>query len=182
MAHEFTTDHLQDSLVLFRQYKKLAEKAVEQVSDEEFFRALDPEANSIAVIMRHMAGNMRSRWRDFLTTDGEKPDRNRDQEFELPGAVSRAGVMREWDEGWALTFGALEPLTEADLARKVMIRGEPHSVTQAINRQIAHYASHVGQIILLAKHFRSTEWKTLSIPRGKSAEFNAQPGPKGYKT
>lgn len=182
MAHEFTTNHLQDSLVLFRQYKKLAEKAVEQVSDEEFFRALDPEANSIAVIMRHMAGNMRSRWRDFLTTDGEKPDRNRDQEFELPGAVSRASVMREWDEGWAITFGALEPLTEADLARKVMIRGEPHSVTQAINRQIAHYASHVGQIILLAKHFRSREWKTLSIPRGKSAEFNAQPGPKGYKT
>lgn len=182
MAHEFTTNHLQDSLVLFRQYKKLAEKAVEQVSDEEFFRALDPEANSIAVIMRHMAGNMRSRWRDFLTTDGEKPDRNRDQEFELAGAVSRASVMREWDEGWAITFGALEPLTEADLARKVMIRGEPHSVTQAINRQIAHYASHVGQIILLAKHFRSREWKTLSIPRGKSAEFNAQPGPKGYKT
>lgn len=182
MAHEFTTGHLQDSLVLFRQYKKLAEKAVEQVSDEEFFRALDPEANSIAVIMRHMAGNMRSRWRDFLTTDGEKPDRNRDQEFELPGSVSRASVMREWDEGWAITFGALEPLAEADLARKVMIRGEPHSVTQAINRQIAHYASHVGQIILLAKHFRSSEWKTLSIPRGKSAEFNAQPGPKGYKT
>jgi hypothetical protein len=181
MAHEFTTNHLQDSLVLFGTYRKLAEKAVEQVSDEEFFRAIDPEANSIAVIMRHMAGNMRSRWRDFLTTDGEKPDRNRDQEFELPIAATRERVMREWDEGWALVFGALEPLTEADLAKKVFIRGEPHSVTQAINRQIAHYASHVGQIILLAKHFRSKDWKTLSIPRGKSAEFNAQPGSKGYK-
>ena len=181
MPHEFTTNHLEDSLVLFRQYKKLAEKAVEQTSDEEFFRAIDPEANSIAVIMRHMAGNMRSRWRDFMTSDGEKPDRNRDQEFELPGQVSRAQVIKEWEDGWALVFAALEPLTEADLPRKVVIRGEAHSVTQAINRQVAHYASHVGQIIMLAKHYRSKEWKTLSIPRGKSADFNAQPGPKGYK-
>jgi hypothetical protein len=181
MPHEFTTDHLKDSLVLFHTYRKLAEKAVEQVSDEEFFRALDPEANSIAVIMRHMAGNMRSRWRDFLTTDGEKPDRNRDQEFELPNAATREKVMQEWEEGWALVFAALQPLSQADLNKTVQIRGEAHSVTQAINRQIAHYASHVGQIILLAKHFRSKDWKTLSIPRGKSAEFNAQPGAKGYK-
>ena len=181
MAHEFTTNHLQDSLVLFRTYKKLADKAVEQVNDEEFFRALDEEANSIAVIMRHMAGNMRSRWRDFLTSDGEKPDRNRDQEFELPTAVTREKVMAEWEEGWALVFAALEPLQEKDLVREVFIRGERHSVTQAINRQVAHYASHVGQIILLAKHYKSKDWKTLSIPRGKSAEFNAQPGPKGYK-
>ncbi len=180
MPHEFTTNHLEDSLVLFRQYKKLAEKAVEQISDEELFRAIDDEANSVAVIMRHMAGNMRSRWRDFLTTDGEKPDRNRDQEFELPPTASREKVMAEWDEGWALVFAALEPLTEADLPREVLIRGERHSVTQAINRQVAHYASHVGQIILLAKHFRAKDWKTLSIPRGKSAEFNAQPGPKTY--
>lgn len=181
MAHGFTTNHLEDSLVLFRQYRKLAEKAVEQVTDEEFFRAIDAEANSIGVIMRHMAGNMRSRWRDFLTTDGEKPDRNRDQEFELPEAATREKVMREWDEGWALVFGALEPLKVEDLTRTVTIRGEPHSVTQAINRQVAHYASHVGQIILLAKHFRAKDWKTLSIPRGKSEAFNAQPGPKGYK-
>jgi hypothetical protein len=181
MAHEFTTSHLQDSLVLFRQYRKLAEKAVEQVSDDEFFRALDEEANSIGVIMRHMAGNMRSRWRDFLTTDGEKLDRNRDQEFELPGGASREKVMAEWNDGWAVVFAALEPLTEADLGREVFIRGERHSVTQAINRQLTHYASHVGQIILLAKHFRGKDWNTLSIPRGKSAEFNAYPGAKGYK-
>jgi hypothetical protein len=180
MAHEFTTNHLEDSMVLFRQYKKLGEKAVEQVNDEEFFRAIDEEANSIAVIMRHMAGNMRSRWRDFLTTDGEKPDRNRDQEFELPPTSSRELVMKEWAEGWALVFAALEPLTEADLAREVVIRGERHSVTQAINRQVAHYASHVGQIILLAKHFRAKGWKSLSIPRGQSAAFNARPGPKSY--
>jgi hypothetical protein len=178
MAHEFTTNHLQDSLVMFRSYKKMAEKAMEQVSDEDFFRTLDPEANSIAIIARHMAGNMRSRWRDFLTTDGEKPDRNRDQEFELPSAASREKVMREWEEGWALVFSALEPLREADLTKKVFIRGEPHSVTQAINRQIAHYAGHIGQIIFLAKHFKGKDWQTLSIPRGKSAEFNAQPGPK----
>jgi hypothetical protein len=181
MAHNFTTNYIEDSLVLFRQYKKLAEKAVDQVSDEELFRVIDPEANSIAVIMRHMAGNMRSRWRDFLTSDGEKADRNRDQEFELPGDASRECVMAEWEEGWALAFAALEPLSESDLTKKVLIRGEAHSVMQAINRQVAHYAGHVGQIILLAKHYRSTEWKTLSIPRGKSAEFNALPGPKGYK-
>lgn len=181
MAHEFTTNHLQDSLVLFRLYKKLGEKAVEQVNDEEFFFTIDAEANSIAVIMRHMAGNMRSRWRDFLTTDGEKPDRNRDQEFDLPPTSSRELVMKEWEEGWALVFAALEPLSEADLTREVFIRGERHSVTQAINRQLAHYAGHVGQIIFLAKHFRAKDWKSLSIPRGQSAAFNAQTGPKGYK-
>lgn len=178
MPHEFTTNHLQDSLVLFRTYKKMAEKAMEQVSDEEFFRTLDAEANSIAIIVRHIAGNARSRWRDFLTTDGEKADRNRDGEFEAPPVATRAAVMQEWEEGWGYVFGALEPLTEADLAKKVFIRGEPHSVTQAINRQIAHYAGHIGQIVLLAKHYRSRDWKTLSIPRGKSAEFNAMPGPK----
>lgn len=178
MAHVFSTNHLEDSLVLFGQYKKMAEKAVAQISNEEFFRALDPESNSVAVIIRHMAGNMRSRWRDFLTTDGEKPDRNRDQEFDLPLTPAREKVMAEWDEGWAMVFAALEPLTEADLPREVFIRGERHSVTQAINRQVAHYSSHVGQIIFLAKHYRAQDWKSLSIPRGKSAEFYAQPGPK----
>ena len=181
MAHNFTTNYIEDALVLFRQYKRLAEKAVEQVSDEELFRVIDPESNSIAVIMRHIAGNMRSRWRDFLTSDGEKPDRNRDQEFELPGSASREKVMAEWEQGWALVFASLEPLTELDLTKKVFIRGEPHSVMQAINRQVAHYASHVGQIILLAKYYRAKDWKTLSIPKGKSAEFNALPGPKSYK-
>jgi len=171
MAHVFTTSFLEDSLEVFRAYKRLAEGAIAQVSDEQLFTALDPESNSIAIIVKHMAGNMRSRWTDFLTTDGEKPDRNRDSEFEA-APQSRGDVLRIWEEGWQKVFAALEPLTEADLTRKVTIRGEPHSVTQAINRQIAHYASHVGQLILLAKHFQSANWKTLSVPRNRSADFN----------
>ncbi|HUQ50501.1 MAG TPA: DUF1572 family protein [Terriglobales bacterium] len=181
MAHEFTTDYLKDSIFIFRQYKKLTEKAIEQLSVGDLFRTIDPEANSIAVIMRHMAGNMRSRWTDFLTTDGEKPDRNRDQEFELPSGTSKEKLMEEWENGWTLVFAALEPLTEADLSRKVFIRQEPHSVMQAINRQIAHYADHVGQIVLLAKHFKSKDWKSLSIPKKGSAEFNAQMAQKDTK-
>jgi hypothetical protein len=173
MAHVFTTSFLEDSLEVFRQYKRLAEGAIAQVTDEQLFLALDPESNSIAIIVKHMAGNMRSRWTDLLTTDGEKPDRNRDSEFEA-APQSRADVLRIWEEGWQRVFAALEPLTDADLARKVTIRGEPHSVTQAINRQIAHYASHVGQVILLAKHFQSANWKTLSVPRNRSAEFNTR--------
>jgi hypothetical protein len=152
----------------------MADKAAAQVTDDDFFRVLDPEANSIALIMRHMVGNMRSRWTDFLTSDGEKPDRNRDSEFEMPPGTTRQQVLEQWEKGWALVFSALEPLQESDLTRTVQIRREPHSVMQAINRQVAHYASHVGQIIFLAKHFRSSEWKSLSIPRGKSAEFNAK--------
>lgn len=144
-----------------------------QVTDEQLQLALDPESNSIGVIVKHMAGNMRSRWTDFLATDGEKPDRNRDTEFEVPPA-DRAEVMRLWEAGWQCVFAALEPLTEADLARTVFIRTEPHSVMQAINRQLTHYACHVGQIILLAKHFQSSQWKSLTIPRRKSADFNAR--------
>ena len=171
MPLEFTTSYLTDSMTLFRQYKRLAEQAMKQVSDEQLLIALDPEMNSIAQTVKHMAGNMRSRWTDFLNSDGEKPDRDRDSEFVDPPAT-RENVLACWEEGWKVVFEALEPLTDADLSRKVFIRGEAHSVMQAINRQIAHYAYHCGQIVLLAKHFRSQEWKSLSVPRNKSGEFN----------
>jgi hypothetical protein len=171
MAHQFTTSYVQDSTGLFRYYKKLGERAMEQCPDEGLFAALDTESNSIAVIVKHMAGNMRSRWRDFLTTDGEKPDRHRDFEFEEPPAT-RAALLAAWEAGWACLFGALQPLTDADLTRTITIRGEAHSVMQAINRQLAHYPHHVGQIVLLAKHFAGEQWQTLSVPRRGSAEFN----------
>jgi hypothetical protein len=171
MALRFTTSYLEDSLTLFRYYKTLAERAMAQVTDDQLFAVLDDEMNSIAVIVKHMAGNMRSRWTDFLTTDGEKPDRNRDAEFVDPPAT-REAVMAGWEQGWACVFGALEPLTEDDLQRTVTIRGEPHSVMQTINRQIGHYAYHCGQIVLLAKHFNHAGWKSLSVPRGGSGQFN----------
>jgi hypothetical protein len=157
---------------MFRQYKVLAERAMAQASDEQLFTLLDAEANSIALIVKHMAGNMRSRWTDFLTTDGEKPDRNRDSEFEEPPAT-RDDLMTVWENGWKCVFAAVEPLSDADLVRTVTIRGEPHSVMQAINRQIAHYAQHVGQIILLAKHYAGREWKTVSMPKKKPLATNA---------
>jgi hypothetical protein len=171
MPLEFTTSYLTDSLALFRHYKKLAEGAMKQVTDAQLQIVLDPEMNSIAQTVKHMTGNMRSRWTDFLNTDGEKPDRQRDSEFVDPPAT-REKVLERWEEGWQLVFQALEPLTDADLARTVFIRGEAHSVMQAVNRQIAHYAYHCGQIVLLAKHFRSEEWQSLSVPRNKSGEFN----------
>jgi hypothetical protein len=172
MAHEFTTSYVKDSIALFRQYKRLADRAIEQMSDEQLYTAIDPESNSIAIIMKHIAGNMRSRWTDFLSSDGEKPNRNRDTEFEAAPA-RRAELLAMWEEGWRLVFAALEPLSDTDLTRKVLIRTEPHSVMQAINRQIAHYAMHIGQIVFLAKHLAGANWKTLSVPRGKSAEFMA---------
>lgn len=147
-----------------------------QCPDEALFVTLDVESNSIAIIVKHLAGNMRSRWMDFLTTDGEKPDRNRDTEFETPPAT-RAELMEMWERGWNYVFDALEPLTEADLTRTVTIRTEPHSVMQAINRQVAHYAHHVGQILFLAKHLtfaKTGKWESLSVPRGKSADMNAK--------
>ena len=171
MAHEFTTSYTADSLSLFRTFKKQAERAIEQVPDDQLFTTLDPESNSIALIVKHLAGNMRSRWTDFLTTDGEKPDRHRDTEFEDPPAT-RSALMEVWEEGWARVFQALAPLSDADLGRTVYIRGEAHSVMQAINRQLAHYAMHVGQVVLLAKHFAHQDWRPLTIPRRKSAEFN----------
>lgn len=156
-----------------RGHKRLAEGAFAQLSDDEFFRLIDPEANSVALIVKHMAGNMRSRFTDFLTTDGEKPDRNRDTEFEMTPGTTRAEVMEWWERGWQIVFGAHESLRPEDIGRTVTIRGEPHTVLQAINRQVAHYAYHVGQIVFLAKHLKSSEWKSLSIPRGQSQQFNA---------
>jgi hypothetical protein len=171
MAHKFTTSYLEDSLSLFRQYKKMAEGAMAQVTDEQLFAALDPEMNSIAIIVKHMAGNMRSRWTDFLTSDGEKPDRNRDSEF-VEAPATREALMKMWEDGWDRVFSAITPLTDADLGRTITIRGEPHSVMQAVNRQIAHYSLHTGQIIFLAKHLQSAKWKSLTVPRNKSADFN----------
>jgi Protein of unknown function (DUF1572) len=172
MAHEFSTDYVKDSLAVFRQYKRFADRAIEQATDEQLYATLDPESNSIAVIMKHIAGNMRSRWTDFLTSDGEKPNRNRDTEFEEP-PKTRAELLAMWEDGWRRLFAALEPLGDADLERKVLIRTEPHSVMQAINRQMAHYSQHIGQIILLAKHFAGTNWNTLTVPKKKSAQFTA---------
>jgi Protein of unknown function (DUF1572) len=171
MALEFLTSYLADSLAVFRQFKKHAERAMEQVPDEHLCTTLDAESNSIALIVKHLAGNMRSRWTDFLTTDGEKPDRHRDTEFEHPPS-DRAALLALWEEGWSHLFQALEPLTDGDLSRTVYIRGEAHSVMQAINRQVAHVAMHVGQIVLLAKHFALENWRPLTIPRGKSEEYN----------
>jgi hypothetical protein len=171
MALEFTTSFLEDALALFRFSNSLAERAIAQVTDEQLFVTLDDESNSIAVIVKHMAGNMRSRWTDFLTTDGEKPDRNRDSEFVDPPAT-RAELLALWEDGWNSLFAAMEPLTDADLARTITIRGEAHSVLQAINRQLGHMSYHVGQIVLLAKHFAGHQWQSLSVPRNKSAEFN----------
>jgi len=158
----------------FRGYKRLAEGAIEQLSDQDLFVILDAESNSIAILMKHIAGNLRSRFTDFLTTDGEKPDRQRDQEFEMTSSTPRAEIVRRWEQSWEILFSTIKSLSPADLERTVTIRAEPHTVLQALNRALAHYASHIGQIIFLAKHLRSAEWKTLSIPRGKSEEVNAQ--------
>jgi uncharacterized damage-inducible protein DinB len=175
MTHQLTTSYLKDSIDLFGYYKKLGERAIEQCPDDGLFAALDAESNSIAIVVKHMAGNMRSRWTDFLTTDGEKPDRNRDTEFEDPPKTS-AELLAMWEQGWKYLLDALGQLSDGDLARTVTIRTEPHSVTQAINRQMAHYIYHIGQIIFLAKHFaaQSGKWTALTIPRKKSADFNAR--------
>jgi uncharacterized protein DUF1572 len=172
--------YLEEARRQLRGHKRMGEGAMSQLQDEQFFITLDPEANSVAVIVKHLAGNMHSRFTDFLTSDGEKPDRFRDREFELTSATTRADIMKLWEEGWACVFAAIDPLQPEDVMRTVTIRGEPHTVLQAVNRQIAHYAQHIGQIVFLAKHLRSSEWKTLSIPRGKSEEFKTAP-PKTYK-
>ncbi len=166
--------YLDDALRRFRDYKQLAERAFAQVSDEEFFRALDEESNSIAINMKHMAGNMISRWTDFLTTDGEKPERNRDLEFVMFPETSKDDMLAYWERGWQCVFEAIEPLKPEDLMRTITVRGQDHTVVQAINRQLAHYAYHVGQIVFLAKHFKSSEWQSLSVPKNRSAEFSAQ--------
>src|SRR5580693_3888090 len=172
--------YLEEARRQMRGHKRLAEGAMAQLKDEELFIALDPESNSIAILVKHMAGNMRSRFTNFLTTDGEKPDRNRDQEFELTSATTRADLTKWWEEGWDRVFAAIETLKPDDVMRKVTVRGEPHTVLQAINRQIAHYAQHTGQIVFIAKHIRGGKWKTLSIPRGKSEDFKTA-APKPYK-
>jgi hypothetical protein len=172
MAHEFTTSAVKDSIDLFRHMKKQAERAMEQAPDAALFATLDPESNSIAIIVKHMAGNMKSRFTDFLTTDGEKADRNRDSEFEAAPAT-RAEVIEMWEQGWGYVFRALEGLTDEDLSRTITIRGEPHSVMQAIHRAIGHFSYHVGQIVYLAKHFAGEKWNAITVPKNKSAQFNA---------
>jgi uncharacterized damage-inducible protein DinB len=167
----FIENYKADAIRAFRNYKKLADRAIEQVSSEEFFAVIDSESNSIAVIVKHIAGNLHSRWRDFLTTDGEKPDRDRDTEFEMIDDT-RESLREFWETGWQTLFNAIEPLTEEDFLKEITIRGEPHTVVEAINRQFTHYSYHVGQVVFLAKHLRSSEWKSLSVPRNRSAEFN----------
>jgi len=171
MTEQIIKNYHADAISSFRNYKKMAERALDQVTDEEFFALIDPLANSIAVIVKHIAGNLHSRWRDFLTSDGEKPDRHRDTEFELIGD-SRESLMQFWETGWQTLFDAIEPLTVEDFSRTVPIRGEPHTIAEALNRQMTHYAYHVGQIVLLAKHFTLADWKTLSVPKNRSDEFN----------
>ncbi|HZW79997.1 MAG TPA: DUF1572 family protein [Candidatus Deferrimicrobiaceae bacterium] len=172
---DLATHYVDEARRQLRGQKGLAEGAISQLEDEELFATIDPESNSVAILVKHLAGNMRSRFTDFLTTDGEKPDRFRDQEFELNSSTTRADVMRWWEEGWAQVFAALDSLKPEDVMHTVTIRGESHTVLQAVNRQIAHYSGHVGQIIFLAKHLRANEWNTLSIPRGKSEEFKKAP-------
>lgn len=172
MSDDLASHYLDEARRQFRGHKRLAEGAIAQLSDEELFFAPDPEANSVAVLMKHMVGNMRSRFTDFLTSDGEKSDRHRDQEFEIPARPSRAELMKMWEAGWEIVFSALASLKPDDVMHTVTIRGEPHTVLQALNRAIAHYAQHTGQIVFLAKHIRSRDWKSLSIPRGKSEEVN----------
>jgi hypothetical protein len=171
MNMEISAHYLDEARRQMRGYKRMGEGAMAQLRDQDFFVTLDPESNSVAILVKHLAGNMRSRFTDFLTSDGEKPDRFRDTEFELAPATTRADVMKWWEEGWACVFGAIDALKPEDVMRTVTIRAEPHTVLQAINRQIAHYAAHIGQIVFLAKHLRSSEWKTLTISRGKSEEF-----------
>ena len=164
--------YLQDALLQLRKLKSQAERALAQIAEEDWFRTLDPEGNSIAIIMKHVAGNMRSRWTDFLTADGEKPDRNRDTEFQVEEGETARSIRERWETGWRVLFEALTPLGSEDLLRAVTVRGERHSVTEAINRQMTHYAAHVGQIVLLAKHFAGPNWKSLSIPRGQSHDVD----------
>jgi uncharacterized protein DUF1572 len=173
MALRFTTSYIEDSTSLFRYYKKLGDRAIEQCPDEGLFAMLDAESNSIAIIVKHISGNMISRWTDFLTSDGEKPFRDRDAEFENP-PQTRTELLEMWERGWKCLFDALEPLTEADMPRTITIRTEPHSVMQAIDRQVAHYTYHIGQIVFLARHFAGGKWQSLSIPKKKSGEFTAK--------
>ena len=166
--------YLEDVANQLRSYKQLADRALAQVRDEDLLVTLDPESNSLAVLIQHMAGNLISRWTDFLTTDGEKPDRDRDSEFETKDGTTREALLARWEEGWSRLFEALAGLTEADLTRTVTIRAEPHTVIRAIDRQLTHQVYHTGQIVFLAKHLASDHWKNLSVPRGRTRELNAE--------
>jgi hypothetical protein len=164
--------YLHDVIRQYRMYKGYVDKALPRVPDKDLHTELDANSNSIAVIMKHVAGNLRSRFRDFLTADGEKPDRNRDSEFEMPERASRADLLQWWDEAWAILFGSIEALKPEDLGRHITIRGEQYLVIEALNRSIAHTASHVGQIVYLARHFAGDNWTSLTIPKGASAAFS----------
>jgi uncharacterized damage-inducible protein DinB len=169
---EFAELYLQDILARLKMYKSLADDAVAQLDDEHLFAALDEESNSMAVLLKHMAGNMRSRWTNFLTSDGEKPWRQRDAEFMIEEADAKTALLDHWEESWQLVFETVKSLDADDLKRTVTVRGESHTVMEAINRQLTHYAYHVGQIVVLAKHFAAEHWETLSVPRGASEAFN----------
>ena len=164
--------YLKDTFLQFRKYKEMGEKAMAQINNDDFFRELSDIDNSLAIIVKHMGGNMRSRWRDFLTSDGEKDDRHRDTEFEIYDSDSKKSLMQKWQEGWQLCFEAIEPLKPEDLEKTIYIRGEANTVLEAINRQLTHYAYHVGQIVYLARHFAGKNWKSLSIPKGESDSYD----------
>ena len=163
---------LDDTLLQLRKLKAQADRAVAQISPDDFFALLGPEENSIALIMKHVAGNMRSRWTDFLTSDGEKPDRNRDSEFEIESQNTQEQVLKLWEDGWALVLSTVQSLRPDDLQRTVTVRGEAHTVLEALNRQLTHYAAHVGQVVLLSKHFAGAKWVSLSIPKGRSRDVD----------
>lgn len=174
-------DYLKTTIAEFRKYRRLAEAALRQVPEDQLFATIGPESNSIAVVMKHVAGNMRSRWTNFLGSDGEKPSRERDSEFEIGPGDDAASLRRMWDEGWQLLFAAIEPLTEADLSRTITIRGEPHTVMEAMQRQLTHYAYHIGQIVFLARHAAGAKWHSLSIPKGQSKTFDVSKAGTPYK-
>ncbi len=159
----------------FRKTKRLAERALSQITEQQFFQTINDESNSIAIIVKHVSGNLRSRWKDFLTSDGEKPDRNRDKEFVIQPKDTRSSLIEKWEQGWSYLFSALTDLEDQDLEAVVYIRGEPHKVYQATNRQFTHYSYHVGQIVYIAKHLCGQSWSPLSIPKGTSRDFNANP-------
>jgi hypothetical protein len=181
MSQQILQNFIDEAVRAFHSYKSLADKAMAQITDEQFFQAIDEESNPVAAIVKHIGGNLRSRWTEFLTTDGEKADRHRDSEFE-PGKDTRQSLMELWETGWSTLFATLDSLRPDDLSAVVKIRGEDHTVVKALNRSLAHTASHVGQIVFLAKHLRAKEWKTLSIPRNKSADFNSYMGKKDGAT
>jgi len=177
---DLASHYLEEMKRQFRGHKRMGEAAMAQLEEMDFFVTIDPESNSVAALVRHIAGNARSRFTDFLTSDGEKPDRFRDREFEVPEKGTREEVMRWWEQAWSHVFSTLDALEPEDIQRTVTIRQEPHTVMQALNRALAHYAQHIGQIVFLAKHLRSSKWQTLSIPRGKSEDYKQAP-PKSYK-